>query len=214
MRYHTLVINICCHDIQNDISSVEIDEQTSDFRRSNEISAFTKNAVSSAREIASVVETFKELYGLEHSHQFAMYAINVSLFCLLTQVEFNLFDRDFLILTEAFSIVACRSQVGRHLFHAFKVTIRKSVQEVRESTFDIVPPPMKELFEPRGYIHEPDKWDRYAAGLARVDGDRNFLDDLAMNPIMPSLNDMLHWYERLSIGKEMEWRKGSHNPDF
>lgn len=184
------------------------------MHQSNEDLAAAKMAASCAREIASLVEIFKKLFGLERSHQFVMYAINVSLFCLLTQPDFNFLDRDFLSLTKAFSIVSCRSQVGRHLFHALKLTIRKSVKEAPESTIENAPPTIKEFFGPREDIREPDEWDRFAAGLAEADGDRNFLSDLGMDPVVPSLNDMLRWYERLSVGREVKWNMRGHKPDF
>ncbi|KAJ5595139.1 pathway-specific regulatory protein [Penicillium hispanicum] len=209
MRYHTLIINLCCHDIQAQISSVKIDEHTPGLDSSDSDSSAIRTAVTSAREIAALVQTFQKQYGLEHSHQFAMYAINLSLFCLVTQVDFDFFDPDFLSLTEAFSRIACRSQVGRHLFHAFKLSIRTSIRAA-----PVVPSALKEFFEPREKVHEPDKWDQYAEALAEVDGEGGFLKDLEMDPAVPNLTDMLHWYEKLSIGEAIEWRKASQQPAF
>ncbi|KAJ5110686.1 pathway-specific regulatory protein [Penicillium argentinense] len=208
MRYHTLVINLCCHDLQGDISSVPIDTHTPYMGSS------MKTAISSAREIASLVQTFKEQFGLEYSHHFAMYAINVSLFCLIIQDGFNILDQDFLNLTEAFSIIACRSQVGRNLFHTFKLAMRTSIKTGQGPVSGALPPALEELFEPRENTHEPDKWDEYAEGLAGVDGDGSFLKYLEINPVVPNLKDMLHWYEYLSIGEEAPWRRPSSQAAF
>lgn len=212
MRYHTLIINLSCHDIQANISSVTVDEQTPHLDTSNSSSAAIKTAISSAREISRLVRMFKVQYGLKYSHQFTMYAINVSLFCLLAQADFDFLDPDFLGLTEAFSTVACRSPVGRHLFHTFKLSVRMSVKAAQESSLKVVPHALKEFFEPREKDHEPDKWDRYAEGLSEAYSDGSFLEGLATDPIVPSLNDMLDWYERLSVGREINWERGKHQP--
>jgi hypothetical protein len=168
-----------------------------------------KNALLSAREISSLVRKFGRDYGLEHSHQFAMYAINVSLFCLLAQENFDILDPDFLSLTEAFSIVACRSQVGRHLFRAFKISVRSRNQAGLIKHPDDVPPGIRELLGPREDYDELDKWDHYAECLAEVDGEGSFIKDIGIDPTVPGLHQMLKWYENLSIGVEVQWRRNT-----
>lgn len=168
-----------------------------------------KIALQSAREIASHVREFGTEYGLEHSHQFAMYAINVSLFCLLAQEDFDILDPDFLSLTEAFSIVACRSQVGRHLFRAFKISVRSRDQAGLIKRPDDVPPGIKELLGPRDNYDELDKWDYYAECLAEVDGEKSFIKDIGIDPTVPGLHQMLKWYEILSVGDEVQWRRNT-----
>jgi hypothetical protein len=213
MRYHTVVINLCCHDLQTDMSFMGTSEHTSGLASSSADFDAIKVALLSAREIALLVREFEAEYGLEHSHQFAMYAINVSLFCLLAQEDFDILDPDFLSLTEAFSIVACRSQVGRHLFRAFKISVRSRHQAGLMKSPDDVPPGIRELLGPRENYREPDKWDHYAECLAEVDGERSFLKDIGIDPAIPGLHEMLKWYENLSIGKAVQWR-ASHKPAF
>lgn len=145
---------------------------------------------------------FEKDYGLEHSHQFAMYAINVSLFCLLAQKDFDILDPDFLSLTKGFSIVACRSQVGRHLFRAFKITIRSRSQAGLITSPEDVPPGIRELLGPRKDYFELDKWDYNAEYLAEVEGERSFIKDIGTDPTVPGLHQMLKWYEKLSMGEE------------
>ncbi|KAJ5176127.1 pathway-specific regulatory protein [Penicillium canariense] len=213
MRYHTMVINLCCHDLQNDMTLTRTKEHTSGLTSSAREFGAMKAALLSARAIASLIRYFETEYGLEHSHQFAMYAINVSLFCLLAQEDFDILDRDFLSLTKAFSMIACRSQVGRHLFRAFKISIRSRSHIGTKQSPGKVPPAIKELFGPREDFNELDKWDYYAESLAEVDGEGSFLKNIVMDPTVPGLHDMLKWYESLSIGKEVQWRR-SQQPAF
>lgn len=204
MRYHTLVINLCYHDLQNDMltgpSNLDSAGPDIDFNPK-------KAALYSAREIASLIRMFEKDYGLEHSHQFAMYAINVSLFCLLAQKDFDILDPDFLSLTKGFSIVACRSQVGRHLFRAFKITIRSRSQAGLITSPEHVPPGIRELLGPRKDYFELDKWDYNAEYLAEVEGERSFIKDIGTDPTVPGLHQMLKWYEKLSMGEEAQWKK-------
>lgn len=208
MRYHTLVINLCCHDLPNDMSFTRANEHDPGSASSNNDFDAIKTALSSARAIASLVRKYGTEYGLEHSHQFAMYAINVSLFCLLAQEDFAILDPDFLSLTQAFSIVACRSQVGRHLFRAFKISVRSRNQAGLMKSPDDVPPAIRELLGPCENYSEPDKWDRYAEYLAEVDGEGSYLKDIGMDPTVPGLHEMLKWYESLSIGRAVPWKRG------
>ncbi|KAJ5890291.1 pathway-specific regulatory protein [Penicillium tannophilum] len=204
MRYHTLVINLCYHDLQSDILT-----GTTDFESASSDGDFNPQriAVCSAREIAFLIRKFGTDYGLEYSHQFAMYAINVSLFCLLAQKDFDIRDPDFLSLTQGFSIVACRSQVGRHLFRAFKITIRSRSQAGLIKSPDDVSPGIIELLGARKDYIELDKWDHNAECLAEVDGERSFIRDIGVDPTVPGLHQMLKWYENLSLGQETQWKK-------
>lgn len=212
MRYHTLLINLCCHELQDATTYIEPSERTLASISSN--SDAVKTALSSARETASLIEKYKAEYGLVHCHQFAMYAINVSLFCMLAQESFNILDTDFLSLTSAFSTLACRSRVGRHLFHAFKLSVRSRIQDGQMISTGDVPPGVKELFGPRENSSEPDRRDHYAEGLAEVAGEGSFLGELDRDPVVPGLLDMLKWYEMLSIGTETKWSGNNRDPAF
>lgn len=214
MRYHTMVINVCCYDLETKMGSFQTNEENPDLDNSNGDPGAISVALSSAREIASLVQTYQKEYALEYAHQFAMYAINVSLFCMLVKDDFDILDPDFLGLARAFSVIACRSYVGRHLFHAFKLSVRSRNQSGQMQSSDGLPARMKELFEPRESLDEPDNWDHYAEALAEVDGDRSFLADLGDDLKLPGLHDMLRWYERLSIGKEAQWSKSTQEPAF
>jgi len=211
MRYHTLIINLYCYDLQNVLTFRKDWEGTSDSDISS--SSASKTALLSAREIASLVEVYKEEYGLIYCHQFAMYAINLSLFCMLAQEAFDLLDPDFLSLTSAFSTLACRSKVGRHLFHAFKLSVRSRNQGAQRN-MDDVSPVVKELFGPREDLNEPDRWDHYAEGLAEVEGTGSFLKELDVDPVIPGMLDMLKWYEKLSIGNAFQQGANHRDPAF
>ncbi|OQD70217.1 hypothetical protein PENDEC_c025G02945 [Penicillium decumbens] len=211
MRYHTLIINLYCYDLQNVLAFRKDWEGTSDSDISS--SSASKTALLSAREIASLVEVYKEEYGLIYCHQFAMYAINLSLFCMLAQEAFDLLDPDFLLLTSAFSTLACRSKVGRHLFHAFKLSVR-SRNQGGQRNMDDVSPVVKELFGPREDLIEPDRWDHYAEGLAEVEGTGSFLKELDVDPVIPGMLDMLKWYEKLSIGNAFQQGANHRDPAF
>ncbi|PWY79403.1 hypothetical protein BO94DRAFT_548509 [Aspergillus sclerotioniger CBS 115572] len=58
----------------------------------------------------------------------------------------------------ALSIIACRSQLGRHLFHFFKLAARSRNQGNRVQQSDDVPPGIKELFQPDSQLQAPDRW--------------------------------------------------------
>ncbi|KAJ5601305.1 hypothetical protein N7510_010839 [Penicillium lagena] len=212
MRYHTLVINLWCYDLQDNLAIIEASEDTPDSANPNNYAI--KTALSSAREIAYIIEVYREAYGLIYCHQFSMYAINVSLFCMLAQDSFDILDSDFLSLTSAFSTVACRTRVGRHLFHAFKLAVRSRTHGGQTLSTDDASPVVRELFGPRENLREPDRWDHYAEGLAEVEGGASFLRELDMDPVVPGLLDMLKWYEKMSIGKEPRWRGNSRDPAF
>lgn len=206
MRYHTLVINLCCDRFGFHPILSEGDERTP--RESKGFSA-VEIALSSARTIAALTQQLRVEYGMEHAHQFAMYSVNLALFTLLGQDTFDILDRDFLTLTSAMSIIACRSQLGRHLFHLFKLSVRSRNQGDRVQQSDEVPPGIKELFQPDSKAQVPDRWDKYAEGLTKIDGEQSYVDHFQDDPqslATSGLHEMLQRYERLSVGKEDEWR--------
>ena len=205
MRYHTLVINLCYDRYGVHPLLSESDERTPPDSKG--FSAMDI-AVSSARAIATLVQALRADYGLEHAHQFAMYAINLALFTLLDQDTFDILDRDFLTLTSAMSIIACRSQLGRSVFHLFKQSVRSRNQGHRVQQSEAVPPGIKELFQQDSQSKTPDRWDRYAEDLTRIDGETSYLDTFQedrQSTATPGLHEMLEQYERLSVGKEEEW---------
>ncbi|PWY67625.1 pathway-specific regulatory protein [Aspergillus sclerotioniger CBS 115572] len=205
MRYHTLVINICYDRYGVHPVLSESDERTPPHSKG--FSAMDI-AVSSARAIATLVQALRTEYGMEHAHQFAMYAINLALFTLIDQDSFDILDRDFLTLTSAMSIIACRSQLGRSVFHLFKLSVRSRNQGHRVQQSEAVPPGIKELFQQGSQSKTPDRWDRYAEDLTKADGESSYFDtiqDESQSSAIPGLHEMLEQYERLSVGKEEEW---------
>ncbi|RAK95215.1 transcription factor domain-containing protein [Aspergillus ibericus CBS 121593] len=204
MRYHTLVINLCFDRFGVHPLLSESDERTPP--RSKGFSS-QDIAISSARTIASLSQQLRSEYGMEHAHQFAMYAINLALFTLLDQDHFDILDRDFLTLTSAMSIIACRSQLGRSVFHLFKLAVRSRNQGDRVQQSEEVPPGIKELFQQDSQSRTPDRWDRYAENLTKLDGETSAIDTReAPDPLANyGLHDMLERYERLSVGKGDEW---------
>ena len=212
MRYHTLVINLACHGL--DMASIKISDDTPDLSESDSDSAAIKVALSSAREIAFLVQTYREQYKITYAHQFMMYAINLSLFCMLLQDDFDISSHDFLSLTNAFSIMACRAPVGRQLFRAFKASVQLRMRDLHRELPSDLPAIMSELYAPREDLNQLDRWDHYAEGLAKADGEESSLVELKMDPVVPGLDDMLNWYEGLSIGKEIQWRWKSKKRDF
>ncbi|PYH95651.1 pathway-specific regulatory protein [Aspergillus ellipticus CBS 707.79] len=206
MRYHTLVINLCCDRLGTPPTQTESNErapaQDREFRAED-------IAVSSARAIASLTQTIRTEWGMEHAHQFAMYAVNLALFTLLDQDGFNILDRDFLSLTSALSIVACRSQLGRSIFHLFKLSVRSRNQSNRVQQSEAVPSGIKELFQD-SRSQAPDRWDHFAEGLTKIDGEMSHLDtfyESLQSSATDGLQDMLQRYEQLSVGTEDQWRR-------
>ncbi|GKZ81166.1 hypothetical protein AnigIFM56816_005678 [Aspergillus niger] len=206
MRFHTLVINLCCDRFGVHPLLSEHDNRAP--RESKGFSAM-EIAMSSVRAIAALTQQLRAEYGMEHAHQFAMYSVNLALFTLLGQDTFDILDRDFLTLTSAMSIIACRSQLGRHLFHLFKLSVRARNQGDRVQQSDEVPPGIKELFQPDSMPQVPDRWDKYAEELTKIDGEQSYVEHFQDDPqASPAsgLHEMLQQYERLSVGKDEEWR--------
>ncbi|RAH78941.1 hypothetical protein BO86DRAFT_402285 [Aspergillus japonicus CBS 114.51] len=213
MRYHTLVINLC-FDALGPNARLSHQNETSDAK--DQFNPFAI-AISSARSIASLARLQRTEFGMEHAHQFAMYAVNLALFALLEQKSFDILDQDFLTLTSAFSIIACRSQVGRNLFHLFKLSVRSRNQGSRVARSTDVPPGIKELFRQDSESQQPDRWDHYAEGLTKADGDPSYIDGMGSevkSSAATGMHDMLERYERLSVGKEEGWGARSRRGMF
>jgi len=152
-------------------------------------------AISSARKISAIVQLMRTEYGMKYVHQFAMYAVNVALYTLLEQPNFDILDSDFLSLTSAFSAIANRSQVGKSLYHFFKLSVRSRDQDNRLQDLDEVPTELREIFtQSYGYNQ-----------TTRMQGDTSRIESLENSPRSvpsPGLKEMIGEYEKLSVGKE------------
>lgn len=202
MRYHTLVINLCCDDFDTNASfrgANFIPMQSPTSSRFN----VAERALSSARNIAALAQLQRTEFGIEYAHQFFMYAINLALFTMLEQTSFDILDSDFLSLTSTFSAIASRSPVGSRLFNLFRSSVETRNQGLRLQQSQTVPPRIKELFEQDTQLESLDNWDYYLTG--RASGEKSHLGYGYDSQIPPAsgLHDMLEKYERLSIGKEV-----------
>ncbi|GIJ85165.1 hypothetical protein Asppvi_004021 [Aspergillus pseudoviridinutans] len=167
----------------------------------------TEQSLVSARAIAALVRIHREEYGIGRTHPFTTYAIMVALFTMLDHASFDILDSDFLALTSAFSVIACRSQVGRNLFHIFRQSVRAHDQEARVLESDEAPEEIKELFGRYPRSQKPDKWDEYEDGLDKLgegEGrDVASVDGVRMrNYAASGVHDMLRKYESLSLGHD------------
>ncbi|KAB8220181.1 hypothetical protein BDV33DRAFT_100352 [Aspergillus novoparasiticus] len=192
MRYHVLIIGLARDGFGVQSFFLGSEEQ----RRKMDESA---NAMSlaSAREISALARIHREEFGMERAHQFATYAMMLALFTMLDDPSFDVLGHDFLSLTSAFSITASRSQVGRHLFHMFRESVRSRNQEERVLQSDAVSDEVKELFRRHPSSQLPDRWGDHADGLERYRG--SFLSG-SWNYTASDVRDMLEKYERLSLG--------------
>ncbi|KAL5045865.1 hypothetical protein BDW71DRAFT_197894 [Aspergillus fruticulosus] len=201
MRYHSLLINLYCDWFEGkppfDAITGELNEEPS--TRIADAEAL-EIALTSAREIAALTRVHKEEYGMERAHQFAMYAILLALFALLEQKSFNVLDTDFLSLTSAFSIIASRSQVGMHLFHIFRHSVKFRLQcGAWESSVD-VPPELDELFFKNTSPEIPDRWNHYAGGLQKLADKGEYIGSLDggwQSHAASGINDMLRKSRRI-----------------
>ncbi|KAL4976891.1 hypothetical protein BDW66DRAFT_159327 [Aspergillus desertorum] len=201
MRYHALLINLYCDwfegkSLFNAITG-DINEEPSTRIADAEALGI---ALTSARQIAALTQIHKEEYGMERAHQFAMYAILLALFAILEQNSFNVLDHDFLSLTSAFSIVASRSQVGMHLFHIFRHSVKFRLQCGKwESSVDM-PPELNELFFKDTSPEIPDRWNHYAEGLQKLANRGEYigsLDGQWQSHAASGINDMLRKARRI-----------------
>lgn len=180
MRYHALLINLYF-----DSFSARQWRRTQEYSNKSRV---LQAALSSAREISALTQLHQEEYGVDSSHQFAMYAVILALFAFLEQPSFNVVDPDFCSLTSAFSTMARRSLVGVKLFRVFRHSVSYRLHSERATDFTQLPAWLRELFEDDPQIlatHEADggRGDEYAA---------------------PGIGDMLSMYEKMSLGKEDE----------
>jgi hypothetical protein len=136
-----------------------------------------------------------------------MYAINVALYTLLDQPAFDIFDSDFLRLTSAFSTIAGRSPVGRHLFHFFKLSVQSQQYQQYQKQggnpgkFDDLPTAIREIFSQDPQPQTPEQRKK----VSKSEGGTSYRDNLERNPRdfpLPGLKGMISEYEKLSVGKE------------
>lgn len=209
MRYHALMINLCCDNFGNYSSFSTLGKRVPMNLDPGRGYTAAEVAVSSAREISAITQLMRAEYGMKYVHQFAMYAMNVALYNLLEQPTFDILDSDFLSLTSAFSAIANRSQVGKSLYHFFKLSLRSREQGKRLQDLNEVPPELREIFSQEyGYNQ-----------IANTEGDANYSQSLEDNPRSvpsPGLKDMIGEYEKLSVGKEQRPydHRGSANFEF
>ncbi|KAL3430981.1 hypothetical protein BDV09DRAFT_188809 [Aspergillus tetrazonus] len=201
MRYHALLINLYCDWFEgkppfNAITGEVNQEPSTQVADAEALDI----ALASAREIATLTRLHKAEYGMERAHQFAMYAILLALFTFLEQDSFNVLDHDFLLLTSAFSIIASRSQVGMHLFHIFRHSVKFRLQCGQwESSVDM-PSELNELFFKNTSPEIPDRWNHYAEGLQKLADNGEYigsLDGRWQSHAASGINDMLRKSRRI-----------------
>ncbi|KAL4993504.1 fungal-specific transcription factor domain-containing protein [Aspergillus recurvatus] len=218
MRYHALLINLYCDWFEGkppfDATTGEINEEPSTRIADAEALGI---ALTAAREIAALTRMHKGEYGMERAHQFVMYAILLALFALLEQKSFNVLDHDFLSLTSAFSVISSRSQVGMHLFHIFRNSVKFRLQCGKwESSVD-VPPELGELFFQNLSPEIPDRWNHYAEGLQKLADKGEYIGSLDGGwqlHAASGINDMLRKYETLSVGRVDELQSKKESSGF
>jgi hypothetical protein len=152
-------------------------------------------AIASARDISAITQLMRTEYGMKYVHQFAMYAVNVALYTLLEQSDFDILDPDFLSLASAFYAIANRSQVGKSLYHFFKLSVRGRAHGKRLQDLSEVPAELMEILDPK-----------YGFGQTTItEGDtkdRQTPEEKPRSNLSPGLRDMIGEYEKLSMGKE------------
>ena len=153
-------------------------------------------ALSSARQISLIIQMMRAQYGMRYVHQFAMYAINVAIYTLLEQPDFDIVDPDFLQLTGAFATISNRSQVGKSLYHFLKLSVRSRDSSHQIETLEVIPTELKEIF-PQGH---QDGGAKLRSG--RTSNSQQDLEDSPKPVPSPGLKDMIGEYEKLSVGKE------------
>lgn len=213
MRYHTLIINLFSCIPEDDLSSAASDApKTPESQpRASPTPKYNAWAItqSAACGISALARLHRREYGVNRSHQFAMYAVNLALFTMLDQESFDVLDQDFLSLASAFSVMASRSTLGRNLFHIFRQTVRSKSQGKRIRESSAVSEELKDLFDEEASAKGDGKgrYDEYAEGLEKLNQDERYhgigageggLQDY------PGLGlfDMLDRYESLSLGKD------------
>ncbi|KKK26381.1 hypothetical protein ARAM_006293, partial [Aspergillus rambellii] len=223
MQYHTLVINLFLFKINDNTPSTEAESLTTPQSPKSPaslsiISRCNAEVItqSAARAIAALARLHRKEYGMGRAHHFAMYAINLALFALLEQPNFDILDQDFLSLASAFSRIASRSHLGRNLFHLFRQHVRAKRQGRRIRESHLANDELKVLFDEEAT--SPSLWDEYAQGLEKLNEDTRYHGIRIEGD--HSLFEMLDRYESLSLGKdeiaperprpgEHEWRISS-----
>ncbi|OQE17676.1 hypothetical protein PENFLA_c023G08397 [Penicillium flavigenum] len=201
MRYHVLVINLCCDAFDYYSSCPNLEERPPKHWSPKSAYSPVQAAVSSAREISTLSQLMRTEYGMEYGHQFTMYALNVALYTLLDQPTFDILDSDFLRLTSAFSFIASRSPVGKSLFNFFKSSVRTQNQGKKPRCFGDIPREIRAIFWHDSKSPSPDKWDQ----MTRSENRALNMERLEDNPQLFSssgLKEMIGEYEKLSMGKE------------
>ncbi|KAL4970638.1 transcription factor domain-containing protein [Aspergillus stella-maris] len=202
MRYHALLINLYCDWFEgkppfNTITGQPKQEPSTRIADPGAL----ETALSSAREIASLTRLHKREFGMERAHQFAMYAILLALFAFLEQQSFNVLDHDFLSLTSAFSIIASRSQVGMHLFHIFRHSVKFRLQCGKWESSVAVPDELNQLFFSSKSPEIPDRWLHYSEGLQKLADNGEYIGSLDggwQAHAASGINDMLRKYEMMA----------------
>lgn len=195
MRYHALMINLCCDNFGSYSSFATQDKRVPMNLDPGKGYSALEVAISSARQISIVVQMMRKAYGMRYVHQFAMYAVNVAIYVLLEQPSFDILDPDFLHLTGAFSAISSRSQVGKSLYHFFKLSVRSRDSGHKLDTLDEIPAELKEIF---AQVHQVDEAEK--PGYDK--NSQHTLKDHPQSVPSPGLKDMIGEYEKLSMGKE------------
>ncbi|KAF7590839.1 hypothetical protein BBP40_002308 [Aspergillus hancockii] len=194
MRYHALLIGLA-----RDGFGVQSFFLNSEEQRKHLDESAQEISMTSAREISALARIHHEEYGMERAHQYATYALVLALFTMLDHPSFDILDDDFLSLTKAFSATASHSQVGRHLFHMFRLSVRSRNQDERVLQSEAVSDEIKELFGRHSLSQMPDRRNNYADGLERY---RGALPNGPSNCAASDARDMIEKYERLSLGSQ------------
>ncbi|KAJ5362971.1 pathway-specific regulatory protein, partial [Penicillium brevicompactum] len=195
MRYHALMINLCCDNFGSYSSFATMDKRVPMNLDPGKGYSALDVAISSARQISIVVQMMRKEYGMRYVHQFAMYAVNVAIYTLLEQPSFDILDPDFLHLTGAFAAISSRSQVGKSLYHFFKLSVRSRDSGHRLDTLDEIPSELKEIFAQVRQVNEPTK-------SGNDTKSPHTLENNTQSMPSPGLKDMIGEYEKLSVGKE------------
>ncbi|RDW61181.1 fungal specific transcription factor domain-containing protein [Aspergillus mulundensis] len=200
MRYHTLVIILLLFRAEDEILGPAVEGLKTPESLTSPSPLLDCNkrdtTESAARAIATLVHIQRGNFGFAHAHHFSIYAINLALFVLVErQSRFDILDDVFLFLATAFANIASRSQLGRNLFHLFRLNVRAKCQGSRIRYSPVVNVEMKTLFDEECTARST--CDEYANGLEKLDTDERYRV-LGQH----RLSDMLDRYETLSSGKD------------
>ena len=189
------MINLCCDNFGSYSSFATMDKRVPMNLDPGKGYSALDVAISSARQISIVVQMMRKEYGMRYVHQFAMYAVNVAIYTLLEQPSFDIVDPDFLHLTGAFAAISSRSQVGKSLYHFFKLSVRSRDSGHRLDTLDEIPSELKEIFAQVRQVNEPTKSGNDTKSPHTLENNTKSMPS-------PGLKDMIGEYEKLSVGKE------------